>query len=161
MFMSDKRTTQQIIGLGAISGLRTMSGPAFLARSLKQDPPARWPHPLVHQLGTEPSPTLVQLMAAGELMADKLPFIPARIKPEALAGRAMSGAFVGVTLSLLKQRSPLVGALLGGAAAVLAAFAGYHARRRLTVDGPLPDFVVALLEDGLVLALGTQLTRKV
>lgn len=158
--MSDKRTTQQIIGLGAISGLRTMSGPAFLTRSLKQDPPAHWPNELVYQLGTEPSPTLIQLMAAGELVADKLPIIPARIKPEALAGRAMSGAFVGATLSLLRERSPVAGALLGGGAAVLAAFAGYHARRRLTVDGPFPDFLVALLEDALVLALGRQLTRK-
>lgn len=149
----------QTIGLGAISGLRTMSGPTFLARALQQNPADAWPHDALRQLATEPAPTLLQLMAAGELFADKLPFVPARIMPFALAGRAASGATVGATLGLLQKQSPLLGALLGGTAAVATAFAGYHARRWLTVEKGLPDFPVALLEDGIVLAVGTRLTR--
>ena len=147
----------QIFGLGAISGLRTMSGPALLARSLEQHPPEQWPHEAIRQVATAPAPTLLAMMAAGELVADKLPFISARIAPVALAGRATSGALTGVVLSLLHKRSPLLGALVGSGAAVAGAFAGYHARRWLTVEKGLPDFPVALLEDGLVLALGTRL----
>ena len=155
--MMEKRTVLQICGLGAISGLRTMSGLALLARALQQRPPQHWPHAVVRRMATEPAPTLLQLMAAGELVADKLPFLSARTAPPALAGRATSGAVVGATVSMLHDRSPLLGAALGGSAALVAAFAGYHARRLLTGEERLPDFLVALLEDGLVWGLGKRL----
>lgn len=144
----------RIVGLGFVSGLRTISGPAHLTRHLKQNPPEEWPHPLLRLVGEEPVVSLVQLFAGGELIADKLPFVPARTDLLPLTGRAASGAAVGAALSALEGWSLWLGAALGGAAAVAGAAAGYEARRALTHDKGLPDFVVALAEDALVVGMG-------
>ncbi len=98
--------------------------------------------------------SLVQLFAGGELIADKLPFVPARTDPLPLAARAASGAAVGAALSALEGWSLWVGAALGGAAAVAGAAAGYQARRALTQDKGLPDLAVALAEDAVVVGVG-------
>lgn len=144
----------RIVGLGFVSGLRSMAGPALLARHLKQNPPEKWPHPLLRLVGEEPAVSLVQLFAGGELIADKLPFVPARTDPLPLAGRAASGAAVGAALSALEGWSPWVGAALGGAAAMAGAAAGYQARRALTRGKGLPDMAVALAEDAVVASVG-------
>lgn len=121
----------RVVGLGFVCGLRTMMGAALLARYLKEHPRQEWPHPLLRWLGQEPGVSLLQLFAGGELIADKLPFVPARTDPFPLASRAASGAAVGAALSALDDESPWAGAALGGAAAVVGATAGYHARRLL------------------------------
>lgn len=145
----------RIVGLGFVSGLRSMAGPALLARHLKRNPPTVWPHPLLRFLGEEPGASLVQSLAGGELIADKLPFVRARTDLLPLAGRAVSGATVGAALSALADRSPLPGAALGSAAAIAGAMAGYYARRALTGENGLPDAVVALVEDAVTVGVGT------
>lgn len=144
----------QIVGAGAMCGMRTTSGPAFLAayarkheREIPDDSLLRW-------LAMPPVPFLLKAVAAGELAGDKLPMIPARIEPVGLVARLFSGALVGAGLSILQKRSRLGGALLGGAAAVGAAYAVYHARRALSEGKGIPDPLVAVAEDALVLGLG-------
>lgn len=148
------RSLVRILGLGFVSGLRSMAGPALLARYLRENAPEEWPHPLLQFIGQEPGASLVQLFAGGELLADKLPFVPARTDPLPLAGRAAAGAAVGAALSALEGRSPLAGAALGSAAAVVGAAAGYQARRALTGENRLPDVAVALVEDALTVRIG-------
>ncbi|HZD11643.1 MAG TPA: DUF4126 family protein [Candidatus Binatia bacterium] len=155
--MSTGNPFLQIIGLGAICGLRSMSGPALLARYLHGNQPRHWPHAAVRWLSSEPVPTLLALMAGGELVADKLPLMPARIEPLPLAGRAASGALVGAILAGVEERPALPGAVLGAVAAVLAATAGYHARRFLTQEDGLPDPLIAVVEDALVLGVAKSL----
>ena len=86
-------------------------------------------------------------IAMAELLADKLPFTPSRLKVAPLASRVLSGATCGAAIQSAQERSVATGAILGGLAASAAAFAGYHARRRLSQD--LPDLGVALMEDAL------------
>lgn len=87
------------------------------------------------------------LFAVGELVADKLPFIPSRIEPGPLVVRFVFGAGCGAALALSGGAGWLAGALLGGIGGLAGAYAGYHLRRWLTVDRGAPDFLVALLED--------------
>ncbi len=155
--MASNGSLLQSAGLGAITGLRSMSGMAMLARRLQQRPPQQWPHPLLQRLAREPFASLTALLAAGEMAADKLPFIPARTDPLPLTGRAVLGAAVGAAAGLLEEQPWWAGAIFGSAAAVATAFAGYHARRLLTGEDGLPDPIVAVLEDGLVLGLGRRL----
>lgn len=61
-----------------------------------------------------------------------------------------SSALLGAATGLRSMAAR--GALLGGAAAIVAAYAGYHARRMLVHNIGLPDLPVALCED--VLAIG-------
>src|SRR5690554_2902059 len=143
------RSVVRVLGLGFASGLRSMAGPALLARHLKENPPEEWPHPLLRLWGQDPGASMVQLFAGGEMLGDKLPFVPARTDPAPLAGRAASGAAVGAALNALAGRSAPAGALLGGVAAVVGATVGYHVRRALTAENGLPDAVVALAEDAV------------
>lgn len=144
----------QILGAGAICGMRTTSGPAFLAAYAQRNKAQIPDDSLLRWLATPPVPALLKAVAASELAADKLPVIPARIEPVGLVARLFSGALVGAGLSMLQNRSRLVGALLGGAAAVGAAYAVYHVRRELREGKGLPDPLVAVAEDALVLGLG-------
>lgn len=155
--MAMNNTFLRIVGLGALSGLRSMAGPVVLAHRLHRRPPQQWPHPALQHLTKEPFLTIARLAAGGEMLVDKLPFIPARTDPMPLTGRAMAGAVVGGVLSAVEEQPWWQGALLGGASAVAAAFAGYHARRLLTADNRLPDALVATLEDGIVMGVGQRL----
>lgn len=157
--MAINRALVRAAALGAITGLRSMSGAAQLTRALHQNPPASWPHPLLRRLSQEPFPTIAGLFAGGEMLADKMPFIPARTDPMPLAGRATLGAAVGAAAALLEEQPAWQGAVVGSATAIVGAFAGYHARRWLTTANGLPDPVVATIEDGLTLALGQRALR--
>jgi uncharacterized membrane protein len=80
-------------------------------------------------------------LALGELVADKLPFIPSRTSPGPLFGRVVLGALSGATLCAATGGSLASGAILGGAGGAIGAFAGYQARARL-VRPSLPDWGV-------------------
>ena len=92
------------------------------------------------------------LLAIGELIADKLPFIPGRTQPGPLGARIVFGALCAAALCLSGGASLLLGAILGGAGGIAGAFAGYNYRRWLSRGAKLPDLLIALLED--VVAVG-------
>jgi uncharacterized membrane protein len=136
-----------------------MSGPTFLTWRLQKNPPEHWPHPALQKLAREPFPSIARLLAGSELVADKLGFLPARTDPLPLLGRIASGATVGAVFGAIEDRPWWAGAVTGGAAAALGAFAGYHVRRILTKEAGVPDPLVALVEDGIVLGVGQRLVQ--
>jgi uncharacterized membrane protein len=122
-------TLTETMALGAISGMRTFSGPAALTFG--------------HRLGLRRA---AAALAIAEMVADKLPSVPDRIAPFPLTARATSGAVVGGVIAREEGRNVWAGALLGAAAAVAAAYAAYHLRRR----SPLPNALNGMLEDAVV-----------
>lgn len=160
MSTATQQTFARILGLGAICGLRTMSGPALLSDHLRRGQPRQRGRTPFRWLGAPGVAALLKVLAAGELLADKLPGVPARIAPPALAGRAASGALVGAALAALGGQSRVAGAIAGGVAAVAGAFAGYHARRALTQRLGAPDLPIALLEDAIAVVGGLGLLRS-
>jgi uncharacterized membrane protein len=143
-------------GLGAISGLRTFSAPALLSRQLSRSDRKEG---VTSLLGSPTVATVLGALAVGEIVADKLPWMPNRTDPPGLIARAGSGAFVGATICRAKGRSTVAGALIGAASAVAAAFAGYHLRRAATRKLGLPDTFVAVIEDTVAVRGGTRLLR--
>jgi uncharacterized membrane protein len=143
--------------IGAVAGLRSMLAPAMVGRALENDGAAG--HGLAGRaLASPASGLLLPVLAAAELLADKLPMIPARITPAPLLARAISGAFAASALAAERgprRRSRIVPALVGAASAVGAAFAGYHLRRWVRRRSGLPDVVVAVVEDAAAVALGS------
>jgi uncharacterized membrane protein len=137
------------VGIGAVAGLRTLTAPAVLAWAAKR----RW-----IRLGNSPFATIISAkastrltdLAVSELIADKLPFTPSRLKAGPLASRVVSGAVCGATIYGVVERPLVEGAVLGGVGAIAGALAGYHTRKRLRHD--MLDLGVAVLED--VLAIG-------
>ncbi len=118
---------------GALSGMRSMAGPTTL--SLRQ--------------GGYPAGAMA-VLAIGEMVVDKMPFVGSRLAPGPLAGRAMMGALAGGVIARRGRGNVVAGAVVGAAAAIAAAYLAYHARKRLPVSGALGGAI----EDLAVLGIG-------
>ena len=129
----------ETVGLGVITGMRSMAGPAALA--------------LRHQGLFR---RLVPLLALGEMVADKTPGIGDRIDPIPLAGRALMGALVGGVIARERGGNMVLHALVGASAAVVAAHLAYRARKAL----PLPGLAGGLLEDSIVTGIASFYARR-
>ncbi len=135
-----------------------MSGPAFLSwaaanGSLSLD------RTTLSFLGSPRVSKTLLVMALGELVVDKLPATPSRTALPPLLARAASGALVGAALFASDGRRAAAGAALGSSAAVAAAFAGERLRVFVGEKTGLPDPVVALAGDVIVLLGGVRLLK--
>jgi uncharacterized membrane protein len=92
------------------------------------------------------------VLAIGELIADKLAFVPSRIQTGPLAARFVLGGLCASALALAAGLPWIFPAAVGGVAAVLGAYAGYWLRRGITSRG-VKDLPVALLEDATAILL--------
>ena len=92
------------------------------------------------------------VFAIGELVGDKLPFIPNRTDLGPLAARIVFGGLIGSAVATGENFYWLGGALTGAVSAWAGALLGFHIRRYLTKSRGLPDLFVALSEDILVIA---------
>lgn len=136
------RTLGETVALGAISGMRSMSGPAVLAmRARKQNAVTR----------------AIPVLAVGEMIADKLPFMGDRIDPLPLAGRALMGALVGGFLAREDDGNVILGGLIGAATAVIVAHLAYRARM---IASDRLGASAGFIEDGLVVGIGSALGRR-
>jgi len=136
------------MGLSAISGSRSVLGPALV---------------LAERQRAGPWQTFVYTLAAAELIADKLPFTPARTARGPLLVRCASGAWVGAKRAGGGPSVRATAALFGAIAALGGAFAGHRLRRglnRVMGGGAIGNAVAGAVEDGLVLMMGTGLLRR-
>ncbi|MBL3658014.1 DUF4126 family protein [Fulvivirga sediminis] len=140
------------IGLGAVTGLRSMLGPAMLCFYLNREPQSFKRRAL--KLSSLQKVTTV--MAVGELIGDKLPFAPDRVNPTALAGRALMGALVGAILFKDGGKSAYRGGIIGGVTAMLAAGVGYYLRKKVGQATEIEDPYLGAAED--LIAIGSGFT---
>ena len=134
--------------LGVVSGSRSMLAPAIVSRAAALSERGEG---VAGLLQSQSAQRVLPLLAAGELVADKLPWTPARTGAAPLAGRLGSGALVGAAIAPPGARLAAAAAGAGGAAT--GTFAGFHLRRYAAARG-VPDAVTALCEDALALGLG-------
>ena len=144
-------------GLGWAAGMRSMTPPAVLARTLASRKPsvpllARQRRQPARALGADRAATLLTIAAAGELTADKLPVAPPRTSPPALFGRFASGALAGATVAAIRCQNPVLPVLVGAASGVASSFVMMELRKRAGEALGVPDPAVALVED--LLAVG-------
>ena len=147
----------QALGLGAVSGLRSMSGPAFTARAAR-DVRLSLEGTRLAFLAAPRTAKVLTVLQAGEMVGDKLPFTPSRTALPPLLGRAGAGALVGAAVS--GGQRPAANAVLGSGAAVAAAFLGENLRAVIGGRTGLPDPLLALAEDVVVLLVGARLLRR-
>ncbi|HET7270919.1 MAG TPA: DUF4126 family protein [Rubrobacter sp.] len=153
-------SASRALGLGAISGLRSVSGPAFLSRAASKGLISLDGTPL-SLLGSPRVSKALMVMELGELVGDKLSITPSRTALPILLGRAASGGLVGAGSFVSEGRSGATGAALGSSAAIVAAIAGERLRALVSRMTGLPDPVVALAEDAIVLLVGYRTLREV
>jgi uncharacterized membrane protein len=141
------------VGFGVLTGMRSFSAPALLSHPLSREP-REVPEGRAHALASPRASRVLAVLAASELAADKLPWLPARTSPPALVARALSGAITGAAVAAPHRRLSAGRALLGAAAAVASSFAFYKLRRLATRRLGLPNAVAGLMEDAVAVALG-------
>lgn len=146
------------LGLGALSGLRSLGGPALVSHAAASGRLSLEGTNL-RLLGSPLVSKALLVAALGELVGDKLPLTPSRTVPPTLLWRAASGALVGAALFTSEGRPFATGAALGSSAAVAAAFAGENLRSLISEKAGLPDPVVALAEDAVFLLGGSRLLK--
>jgi len=140
------------LGLGLSSGLRTFTAPAvvcwaaYLGRLNLHGTPLAF-------LGSTAALVIFTLLALGEYVYDLSPKARSRIDPGSLIARIISGGLCGACLFVSAGQSWIAGALLGGIGAVIGAFAGYHARKRLVQGLKIKDAMIAIPEDLLAIGL--------
>src|SRR4051812_31215444 len=159
---SNRSLNLDAFALGAMAGMRTWSPVAFVSHHISHSqesnrPAERQPFSL---MGSRTFSRGAILMAATELVADKLPILPNRIDPIPLAGRAASGAFVGATWVRHRGGNGAAGACIGALAAVAATFAGFYYRRAASRQLKLPDPIAAVIEDMVVIAIGLHIVDR-
>ncbi len=146
-------TIGQAAGLGAIAGMRSMAAPALLGGiAALQSTESPLVNTSFKAMCSPPGAALLGALAVGELIMDKMPGTMDRISPPALVGRAGAGALVGAAVfSCAKQKSWL-GALIGAASAVGAAYGTFYLRKYATETLNVPNAIAGAVEDAIVVA---------
>ena len=131
--------------IGFFAGLRSLTPPAATAWAaslgwLKLEPPLSF-------MGSTPAVVIFTLLAAMELVADKLAIMPSRKSPPGLIARILSGGLTGACVAASGGQGILPGAVLGAVGGVAGCFAGYSARVGIVKALGTKDIYVALIED--------------
>ena len=141
-------TLVKAAALGVATGSRSTAGVAALAlTSSSADGGA-----VLSRLASRPGTVAALGAAAGELVADKLPFTPSRLAASGMAPRLTLAAAAATGVARRDGESPEPAAVVATAAAVVGAVLGTRLRavaaRRFGSDRP-----GALIEDGLTATL--------
>jgi uncharacterized membrane protein len=148
--MSTIEVVCAIFAIGVFSGLRALSPIAVVCwlALLHRLPLTGW----ASFVGSKVAVVLFSLGAVGELISDKLPKTPSRLKQPGFSIRIVMGGLCGLVLASAGSFSLVGGALLGAIGAVAGSYLGYFARSRITRNFGLPDLPVALVEDLICIA---------
>jgi uncharacterized membrane protein len=145
--------------IGVTDGLRSMTAPAIVAWAANR----RWldlhNSPLAF-MGSTAAVAVWTVVALGELVVDKLPSTPKRTKLLGLIARSVLGGLSGAALAAAAAQAIALGAIFGAAGGIVGAFAGYEVRTRLVHALRVPDFVIALFEDGVAVAGGLLIVTR-
>jgi len=154
MGSSSTRAYKRAASLGAIAGLRSLAAPALLSRHARRNKGINLDGTPFAWLASPAAATGISLLAGGEVLGDKAPFMPARTSPPALLGRAGAGALVGAAVFAADDKPIAIGVVVGVVAAVAATFAAYHLRKLAGEKSGLPDPIFGLVEDAIVAGSG-------
>lgn len=156
-----KNVYLQAIGIGVIAGMRSMSAPAFVSNYLAKEQSIEIENSAFRLLASRNVANALKVLAVSEMIADKLPIIPDRISPTPLLGRAISGAICGASMCISKGERSDIGGISGGLAAIVSAYGFYYLRRKLSEDAGIPNVLLGLIEDAVVIKGGLSILDEV
>lgn len=99
-----------------------------------------------------------KVLAAGELIGDKLPTAPNRIEASGLIGRCIAASLAGASIYKAAGKPLLGGALLGGITAVGTTYGAFNLRKWLRKESNIYDPYLGLAEDALAIGTACALT---
>ena len=128
--------------MGLLSGSRSWLAPAMLAGPRV---PAEWA-------------AAMKVLAAGEMVADKHPRMPARTQLVPLAGRMMTGAFTAASHATPDRRLPM--AIAGAIGGYCGTWLFFHLRRAIAAQAG-PGVAAGLIEDAIAITAGLAIAKRV
>jgi uncharacterized membrane protein len=149
----------QVIGLGTLAGMRSSSAPAIASHILSHHQTKNLDRSPLRFMQSKNVAIALKVMAVGEIIGDKLPSAPNRIKPAVLGFRVLSGALAGASVYKATGGKAAMGALIGGAAAFASTFGSFFLRKGTVKSSGLMDPIVGAIEDALVIGSGIELSN--
>jgi uncharacterized membrane protein len=149
--------TLRAAALGLACGGRSVIGLAAVATRTPSSSAAGWP---LRALASSRGRRASQLSLLGELVADKLPATPSRLKLPALLVRIGTGAMSSYLLASRFRTPPAVPVLVGAVTAALGSALGARWRAMAAARG-WPDLPAALLEDMVIMGLAAGATGSI
>lgn len=137
------------MGIGAITGIRSMAASAVVSLHLRHHRGGLHSGP-ARLLASNVAAGALTVAAAGEAAADKVPFVPPRTQPAPLLARSAIAAFVCAALAQSRGTSVASAGAIGAAAALVSTIGATNARRFISGKLHTPDFLVGLAEDAIV-----------
>ena|SRR5437588_1491865 len=139
--------------VGLAAGLRSTITPAVVSWAAAT---SRLELPRSTRLLADPRVTTILCLGAlGEIVVDKLPFVPSRTVPPVLTWRIATGAFLGALIAAAEGESAPLGGLAGSAGAAAGAYGGVAVRTTLGrlpgISEPFPGIAGDVLAFGLSL----------
>jgi uncharacterized membrane protein len=156
--LNDKIAALDSILIGVATGGRTSVGLAALAFTAPAGSSAVATKPLTW-FQARWSKQLQAAALAGELVVDKLPSTPSRLKAGPLGARTATGSTAAAALAQRNGTDVGSASLLGGVGALVGSVLGARWRRR-AAKRQVADFGPAIAEDVLSLALAFYACRR-
>jgi uncharacterized membrane protein len=148
------------LAIGFVAGLRSLTAPAAVTWAACYGALDLHGTPLQF-MGSRVSVAIFSLLALMEYVADLLPRTPRRTMPGPLITRIVLGGLSGASLTVASHQSAVIGALFGAVGALIGAYAGYEARRRLVSGLRVKDAYVAIPEDLVAILLAYLIVTSV
>jgi uncharacterized membrane protein len=136
--------------VGLVAGLRSMLAPAVVSWAARLNL-LNVGETYVALMSYRVTALVFTILAAGELVADKLPKTPSRKQPPSFVIRILSGSLVGATVGASGGKL-LIGLCLGAIGAVVGTLGGAAVRAKLA-SAFGRDWPAAILEDIAALAI--------
>jgi uncharacterized membrane protein len=149
----------QVIGLGTLAGMRSTSAPVIASHILSHHQSKNLEHSPLRFMQSKSVATTLKVLALGEIVGDKLPSAPNRIKPAAVGFRVLSGALAGASIYKATGGKVLTGALLGGAVALASTYGSFFLRKSTVKTSHIVDPIIGAIEDALVIGSGIGLSQ--
>ncbi len=144
----------QALSLGALAGMRSAAAPAITSHILSHHHSNSLTLSKLGFMQSNKVAGVLKVLAVGELIGDKLPNTPNRIKPAGVIFRCLAGSLSGASIYKATGNNPYVGALIGSAAALGSTFGSYYLRKGTVAKTKIMDPIIGALEDALVIGAG-------
>ena len=145
--------------MGTLAGMRSTSAPVITSHILSHHQSKNLGHSPLRFMQSKNVAVALKVLALGEIVGDKLPSAPNRIKPAVIGFRILSGALAGASIYKASGNNAVIGALLGGTVAFASTYGSFFLRKSTVKTSHLVDPVIGAIEDALVIGSGVGLSR--
>jgi uncharacterized membrane protein len=150
----------QVLAIGALAGMRSSSAPVITSQILSRHQSKRLVHSRLSFMQSKAVANTFAVLSAGELIVDKLPTTPNRIKAGSVIFRSLSGALAGASIYKAIGKNTIIGALLGASSAFASTYISYKLRTTTVKQTHTIDPIIGAIEDILVVGAGIGLIRS-